>query len=411
VIENIKGGTAVASVDSGISSGADSGGGEEIEAWEGLDPGMVRSQVRDTTASLIGLDEDSFFDDTPLMDSGMDSLSSVEFRNQLAKDFQMNLPATLTFDYPSIKSLIQHIVETSKSAPPPEHLRVKSTANKSKPSVASPKEEKQKVKGKAVSVVRPCIVGSWDFNGSTWTTQEMPWDQERKCYTATMRLGRNGWESFQILCEGDWEQALYPERSDGTPHEPCELLGPDDEGHGKNWTVGKHPNDKGNEGVCFEIRLFLKDDGCAEKVDWVRLSSGDERAAALTAAARSRDDASYGMDHPFLVGTWNNWGAAKGMVWDSGNQHYEYRLQMTKQGWESFQILFNGEWKRCLHPDKKDACPYSPHAICGPDEEGNGKNWSVGRHPLDRGGEGVVFLIRLYLNDDGSAKRVDWVRG
>merc|ERR1712151_292810 len=136
VIENIKGGTVVASVDSGISSGADSGGGEEIEAWEGLDPGMVRSQVRDTTASLIGLDEDSFFDDTPLMDSGMDSLSSVEFRNQLAKDFQMNLPATLTFDYPSIKSLIQHIVETSKSAPPPEHLRVKSTANKSKKSDA-----------------------------------------------------------------------------------------------------------------------------------------------------------------------------------------------------------------------------------------------------------------------------------
>jgi len=59
---------------------------------------------------IIGSDDD-VHDDTPLMDTGLDSLSSVQFRNDLTRDFQVKLPASLMFDYPTIGALSEKIVE------------------------------------------------------------------------------------------------------------------------------------------------------------------------------------------------------------------------------------------------------------------------------------------------------------
>ena len=47
----------------------------------------------------------------PLMDAGLDSLGAVELRNTLATRFAMDLPATLTFDYPTVRALSQYLVE------------------------------------------------------------------------------------------------------------------------------------------------------------------------------------------------------------------------------------------------------------------------------------------------------------
>jgi len=94
-------------------------GGEEGEAEEaveevkGLDLTHVQRIVNEITLSSLAADEEVHLD-APLMETGMDSLSSVAFRNQLNSQLQMNLPAALMFDYPSQRSIAEHIVELSK---------------------------------------------------------------------------------------------------------------------------------------------------------------------------------------------------------------------------------------------------------------------------------------------------------
>ena len=55
--------------------------------------------------------------DTPLMESGLDSLGAVELRNSLANRFSIELPPTVTLDYPSIAALAQYIVTLMAPAP------------------------------------------------------------------------------------------------------------------------------------------------------------------------------------------------------------------------------------------------------------------------------------------------------
>ena len=49
--------------------------------------------------------------DAPLMSAGLDSISGTEFTNTLAKQFEIELPSTLLFDYPTIEAMAGFIAE------------------------------------------------------------------------------------------------------------------------------------------------------------------------------------------------------------------------------------------------------------------------------------------------------------
>merc|ERR1711912_91909 len=93
------------------------GAGQSIQAAqkEGLDPKAVAEKVMEAARSVIGLEDDSVHMDSPLMETGMDSLSSVQFRNVLMRAFDgMTMPASLMFDYPTVLQITDHVVAQSK---------------------------------------------------------------------------------------------------------------------------------------------------------------------------------------------------------------------------------------------------------------------------------------------------------
>ncbi len=52
----------------------------------------------------------------PLMEAGLDSLGAVELHNALGTKFGLELPATITLDFPSIAALAAHLASIATSA-------------------------------------------------------------------------------------------------------------------------------------------------------------------------------------------------------------------------------------------------------------------------------------------------------
>ena len=61
---------------------------------------------------LLGVEPEHQVDiNAPLMEMGLDSLASTEFLRQLGDEFQVQLPPTLLFDYPTVGALSSHLVK------------------------------------------------------------------------------------------------------------------------------------------------------------------------------------------------------------------------------------------------------------------------------------------------------------
>eukprot|EP00413_Alexandrium_margalefii_P016152 CAMPEP_0204529564 /NCGR_PEP_ID=MMETSP0661-20131031/10139_1 /ASSEMBLY_ACC=CAM_ASM_000606 /TAXON_ID=109239 /ORGANISM="Alexandrium margalefi, Strain AMGDE01CS-322" /LENGTH=892 /DNA_ID=CAMNT_0051535595 /DNA_START=43 /DNA_END=2718 /DNA_ORIENTATION=+ len=88
--------------------------GAPIVEYKGPEPMMVRQYLNGLVQNMTG-SSDEIDGDTPLMESGIDSLASVELRTQLQQEFRLNLPSTVMFNYPTISTLTRLLVDECTS--------------------------------------------------------------------------------------------------------------------------------------------------------------------------------------------------------------------------------------------------------------------------------------------------------
>jgi thioesterase domain-containing protein/acyl carrier protein len=93
---------------------ARSGARETRAEAQDLSPEGILAFVRAVAAESMGGNVD---DNTPLTESGMDSLSAVEFRNRLVTEFGIQLPNTLIFDHPTVAAIAQFLTSEVSAAP------------------------------------------------------------------------------------------------------------------------------------------------------------------------------------------------------------------------------------------------------------------------------------------------------
>merc|ERR1712050_509136 len=83
----------------------------KLDISAGLEPAAIKNQIMDIAKGLIGDDEEVEID-SPLMESGLTSNTAVLLRDALTQTLPgLNLPVTLVFDYPSIGSMTDLIME------------------------------------------------------------------------------------------------------------------------------------------------------------------------------------------------------------------------------------------------------------------------------------------------------------
>jgi len=79
-----------------------------------LEMSVVKTQILEITKGVIGYDDD-IEADVPLMEAGLTSNTAVLLRDSLSQQLPgIPLPVTLIFDYPSIGSMADLIVESSE---------------------------------------------------------------------------------------------------------------------------------------------------------------------------------------------------------------------------------------------------------------------------------------------------------
>merc|ERR1712079_215340 len=88
---------------------------QEVAAFTPPDPSAIKTYMFALVSTMTGAADDEIDGDTPLMESGIDSLASVELRTKLQAEFRLNLPSTVMFNYPTISTITQLLVDEMTS--------------------------------------------------------------------------------------------------------------------------------------------------------------------------------------------------------------------------------------------------------------------------------------------------------
>jgi len=78
-----------------------------------IDEQAIRSKIMEIAERVSGAEDGEIELDTPLMEAGLTSNSAILMRDELIAELPgINLPVTLVFDYPSISSMVDYVMES-----------------------------------------------------------------------------------------------------------------------------------------------------------------------------------------------------------------------------------------------------------------------------------------------------------
>ena len=101
----------------------------------------VTALVRQELGRVLGLPPDSIGERTGFFDLGLDSLMAVQLRRRLSAALGESLPATLTFNFPSIEALAAHLLERLGGTASPAAAAPAPAAMPAAPAAAAPASE------------------------------------------------------------------------------------------------------------------------------------------------------------------------------------------------------------------------------------------------------------------------------
>merc|ERR1711923_244248 len=93
-----------------------------------------------------------------------------------------------------------------------------------------------------------------------------------------VNIGKNGWESFQILADEKGDKVIYPNTQDAHFATKHVVQGPDSKGHGKNWTIGRPDQEKfkynsANPGERYRIIFSIDLETKKMSVTWENITA------------------------------------------------------------------------------------------------------------------------------------------
>ena len=164
--------------------------------------GQVQAALQDVLGGSIGLEE-------PLISAGLDSLGSVEFANVLSRQFGMQMPGTLVFDYPTVNAVSAYLFEKLAAAAPLKAAATAEVDSVTQPPFSLPtsfptdwqQQQQQQQMSTAVAIM---AAASHPITTAAHSCGAFPWDRDHVTAIPDAR-----WDADSALSQGHSMQARF----------------------------------------------------------------------------------------------------------------------------------------------------------------------------------------------------------
>nr|AQS99253.1 type I polyketide synthase [Gambierdiscus excentricus] len=217
------------------------------------------------------------------------------------------------------------------------------------------------------------ICGTW----TGWSEYEAMEGGRNDTYQCAIVLGETRVEKFYLSCSEDTYESIHPLVDDAGQSE--QIVGPDFDGSKDLVWMIDGRKDGSPPGTIYEITFSWSPE--KKTISWEKAESTGELKVL-----------GYDFEHKFyLTGSWRRWEGYQEMR-KVDDDTYEGAFKVGYRFSEEFQIVRDADPKQAIYPCKPK-CMSTSLPLCGPDDQGKGKNWLV------KGKQHQVITVRVkYVN-------------